>query len=257
MTGHYQTAAHASTPTLCRETSAFLMKANYQRHILYGWVVALSVISIPTLMISVWPVEQAPPGGDEPVKKDTVSVVWDTKGFVVERDLGGLIDGRPPPKANTTGLIIGEVVLAADSIDIVNEGGMGPGDNYNEGPFGDDDNYGFGDGGDGGVVFVPDTTEYRFNSAELDRPPVLIAMDQPDYPSLAKRVEVEGKVLLHILVDNRGRVVEVRIEKEDNPGFSFGENAARAAWSAVFSPAIANRQPVRCWVAIPVEFTME
>lgn len=255
MTGHYQTAAHASTPTLCRETSAFLMKANYQRHMLYGWVVALSVISIPTLMISVWPVEQAPPISTEPDKRDTISIPQDIwKPVVITGDPDRPFGRPPPPDQNGTGLIIGEVVLAADSINIENEGEMGPGDDYYEGPSGGDDDYGFGDGG---VVFVPDTTEYRFNSAELDRPPVLIAMDQPNYPSLARRVEVEGKVLLHILVDNRGHVVEVRIEAESNPDFGFGKSAARAAKSAVFSPAIANRQPVRCWVAIPVEFTME
>lgn len=254
MTGHYQTAAHASTPTLCRETSAFLMKANYQRHILYGWVVALSVISIPTLMISVWPVEQAPPGGDEPVKRDTVSVVWDTRDVVITPDKFVGPCGQPPTNQSDAGRFTENVVIIDDDIVIDNETEFGSSAGYEDGSFVEDDPFGFGGGG---VVFVPDTTEYRFNSAELDRPPVLIAMDQPDYPSLAKRVEVEGKVLLHILVDDRGRVVEVRIEKEDNPGFSFGENAARAAWSAVFSPAIANRQPVRCWVAIPVEFTME
>lgn len=231
------------------------MKACYQRHMLYGWAVALCVISIPTLLISVWPVEQVPPISTEPVKRDTISIPQDIwKPVVITGDPGGPVGGKPLPNPGEARLIIGEVVLAADSIDIVNEGEMGPGGFYNEGPFDGDDDYGFGDGG---VVFVPDTTEYKFNSTELDRPPVLIAMDRPDYPSLAKRIEAEGKVLLHILVDNRGRVVEVRIETESNPDFGFGESASRAAGSAVFSPAIANRQPVRCWVSLPVEFEME
>ena len=257
MTGHYRTAAHASTPTLFRETSAFLMKANYQRHMLYGWVVALCAISIPTLLISAWPVADIPPVKSEPVKRDTVSVVWDNRDIVITSDRPVGPCGQPPPKSTASGLFVDNIKLIADSLDNYEDlPQLGPAGSYEEGPFGEDDLVGFM-GGNGGTVYIPDTSEYRFNSAELDRPPVLIAMDQPEYPRLAKRAEVDGRVLLHILVNAVGRVDEVRIESESNPDFGFGESAARAARSAVFSPAIANRQPVRCWVAIPVVYEME
>lgn len=258
MTGHYQTAAHANSSTLFRETSAFLMKALYQRHMLYGWAVALCVISIPTLLISVWPVEQGPPVSPEPVKRDTVSVYGITREFVVIPDPNKRPSGRrPKSNPDVSGLFIDDITFVDASFEIDSDVLLGAGGDYDDGSYVENDPFGFGYGGDGGIVFIPDTTEYKFNSAELDRPPVLIAMDQPVYPSPAKRVEVEGRVLLHILVDNRGHVAEVRIEKESNPDFGFGESAIRAARSAVFSPAIANRQPVRCWVAIPVEFKME
>jgi TonB family protein len=233
------------------------MKANYQRHMLYGWAVALCVILIPTLLISVWPVEAVPPGDDDPVTRDTVRVYLDTRDIVIISDDPGVpVRRKPLSKRDVLGPFIDEFTLVDDDLDIDEEAIFGPGGEYEDGPYFEDDPFGFGEGG-GGVVFVPDTAEYKFNSAELDRPPVLIAIDQPEYPPLAKGVEVGGTVLLHILVDGDGRVAEVRVEKEDNPGFGFGESAVRVARSAMFSPAIANRQPVRCWVAIPVVFKME
>lgn len=258
MTGHYQTAAHASTPTLCRETSAFLMKASYQRHMLYGWAVALCVVSIPALLISVWPVEQAPPVPPDGGQADSVWVIVDMSDYVIIDDHPRLPTGGPEPQSNqsASGLFIDQIKLIADSIEFSEEEvPIGPPGNYGEG-LAENHDYVFGDGG-GGTVFILDTGAYQFNSVELDRPPVMIAMDQPEYPAIAKRAGVEGKVLLHILVDSGGRVAEVRIETEDNPGFGFGKSAVRAARSAVFGPAIANRQPVRCWVAIPVEFELE
>lgn len=259
MTGHYNTAAHASTPTLHRETSAFLMKACYQRHMLYGWAVALCVISIPALLISAWPVEDAPSLLiHEETKKDTVRVVIEMEDYIIIPDDPRGPSGGPPPPSNqgASGLFVEHLKIIADSIEIDNETEMGPGSDAREGPFDEGADYELGDG-DGGTVFILDTSAYQFNSANLDRPPFLIRMDLPEYPALAKRIAAEGNVLLHILVDIAGDVAEVRIEKDDNPGYGFGESAVRAAWSAAFRPAVANHQPVRCWVAIPVEFEME
>lgn len=229
MTGHYQTAAHASRPTLYRETSAFLMKALYQRHMLYGWAVALCVILIPTLLISAWPVEKVEPISPEPAKRDTVKVDWNDRPIkIVYDDPGGTAGGvKPPLKEGTIGSIIDRVIIVDDEIVIDDEAVFGSGGSIEDGLEVDDD-FGFGDGG-GGTVYVPDSTEYQFNSAELDRPPVMIAMNQPEYPPLAKRAEVAGKVLLHVLVDTRGHVSDVRIENESNPNFDCARHDIFAA----------------------------
>jgi TonB family protein len=215
----------------------------------------LCVISIPALLISAWPVEDAPLITPEPAAKDTIKVdsdIW--KPVVITREPGGSGGTERPPNPNASGMVVGEIIFVADSIDLENETELGRGGDDEDSLYAGDDQLGLGDGG---TVFILDTSAYQFNSANLDRPPFLITMDQPEYPALAKRIAAEGNVLLHILVDIAGDVADVRIVQDDNPGFGFGESAVRAAWSAVFRPALANHQPVRCWVAIPVEFEME
>ncbi|MDH3889803.1 MAG: energy transducer TonB [candidate division Zixibacteria bacterium] len=257
MTGHYQTAVHANTPTLFRETTAFLMKANYQRHMLYGWAVALVVVLVPVLVISLWPAEKMLVIERDATGKDTVSVNLFFEQYEIIKQRPGQSGGsNPPPKPGMTGPFVDDVTLVEDDLDIEQELELGQGGEYEDGSFDDYDPFA-PPGGGGGTVYKPDTRDYEPNSPDLDRPPVFIAMDQPEYPPLARRAEVEAEVIIHILVDAAGKVAEVRVEKVTNPNFGFAESAIRAAKSAVFSPAIANHQPVRCWVAIPVRFEME
>ncbi|MGE4190300.1 MAG: protein kinase, partial [Thermoanaerobaculia bacterium] len=44
------------------------------------------------------------------------------------------------------------------------------------------------------------------------RPPVLASFDKPEYPPIARRLKVEGTVVLSLLVDEIGRVLDTRLE---------------------------------------------
>ncbi len=59
MTGQRQASACARIPTLFRESTAVLMKVTYQQHMLYGIAVAVTVVLLPALLASYWPMEQA------------------------------------------------------------------------------------------------------------------------------------------------------------------------------------------------------
>ncbi len=257
MTGQHQASALTRTPTLFRESTAFLMKATYQRHMLYGIAVAVTVVLLPALLASYWPIEQV----DDttvvrPPPRDTVSIDWSNDKFRIIRDQPPIPAGGQPGGASPgTGLLVNEIRLVTDFDEFKSEAGFGPG---NQGGFAPEDGWEPGGGlGLGGVAFVVDTAAYQFHSAELDRTPSLVFMPQPEYPPLARRAGVEGKVILWVLVDIEGGAEEVRVHEESNPGYGFGDYAARAARGVAFVPAISKHQPVRCWVSIPVVFVLE
>ncbi|MCO5251403.1 MAG: energy transducer TonB [Candidatus Kapabacteria bacterium] len=75
------------------------------------------------------------------------------------------------------------------------------------------------------------------------------------YPELARRAGVEGKVIIRVLVDEKGKARRQLIEFSDN------ELLNQAAMDAVndygtFTPAIQNAQPIMCWVSIPIQFKL-
>ncbi len=77
----------------------------------------------------------------------------------------------------------------------------------------------------------------------------------PEYPRIARRRGYEGTVRIDALVDEDGRVREVKIRK------SSGHAALdRAALSAVkkwrFEPGRRGAEPVRMWVEVPVRFEL-
>ena len=101
-----------------------------------------------------------------------------------------------------------------------------------------------------------DTTTYTIGE-HLQRIPQLVWMKQPDYPERARRLNMTGNVILHVLVSRLGNPLEVVIFSQNPDRSGFGEAASAAAVSAVFSPAVQNGYPVKCWVAIPLEFALE
>ncbi|MBN2226513.1 MAG: energy transducer TonB [candidate division Zixibacteria bacterium] len=115
---------------------------------------------------------------------------------------------------------------------------------------------GSGTGRDDLPGWLADTTTYTIGD-HLQRVPELVWMKQPAYPERARRLNLTGTVMLHVLVSRLGNPLEVVIFSESPDQSGFGDAAMAAAASAVFSPAVQNGYPVRCWVAIPLEFAME
>lgn len=81
-------------------------------------------------------------------------------------------------------------------------------------------------------------------------------LPQPDYPMLSKRMGEEGKVMLRILVSERGRIERVDIEKSS--GFSRLDEAARqAVLHAVCKPYLDNGKPVPVYAIQPIRFQLD
>ena len=79
---------------------------------------------------------------------------------------------------------------------------------------------------------------------------------QPDYPPIAKRMGEEGRVMLRVLVSDRGRPEKVDVQKSS--GFARLDEAARqAAMRAMFKPHLKDGRPVAVYALIPINFAIQ
>jgi protein TonB len=76
------------------------------------------------------------------------------------------------------------------------------------------------------------------------------------YPPIAKRSNIEGRVVLDLFIDRMGNIQRVEVLREDPPNRGFGE-AAKAAFQGVrCEPAQANGKKVSARIHYPVNFTL-
>ena len=79
---------------------------------------------------------------------------------------------------------------------------------------------------------------------------------KPEYPAASKRLEQEGTVVLRILIDEGGKVVESRIETSS--GHTRLDEAARAALSQCqFKPGTVDGTPEKAWANLSYVWRME
>jgi periplasmic protein TonB len=78
---------------------------------------------------------------------------------------------------------------------------------------------------------------------------------RPQYPESARREGREGRVLLRVLIDNRGRSREVEINRTSGSA-ALDDAAAEAIKHWRFHPALYGDQPVESWLRIPIEFRL-
>jgi protein TonB len=89
----------------------------------------------------------------------------------------------------------------------------------------------------------------------FDTPPVPIHRVAPVYPDLARQAGVEGVVLIRVLIDETGRVLDAQhAGGEANP--LLVQAAIDAAKKWLFTPAKQRDMPVRVWYAIPIAFSI-
>jgi len=88
----------------------------------------------------------------------------------------------------------------------------------------------------------------------VEKMPQIIKQVKPEYPELAMRAGLEGKVWVKIWVDKEGKVRKVEIVKSDAE--IFNEPAIHAAKQFLFTPAYMNNGPVAVWVTQPFTFKL-
>ncbi|NLI83317.1 MAG: energy transducer TonB [Deltaproteobacteria bacterium] len=76
----------------------------------------------------------------------------------------------------------------------------------------------------------------------------------PRYPRLARELGKEGTVLLQLLLDEKGKLLDVQILKKAGSGFD--EEAVRAVKNSTFSPATRNGRPIMCRARLPIQFVL-
>lgn len=84
--------------------------------------------------------------------------------------------------------------------------------------------------------------------------PLLKYQAKASYPEIARRMRLEGTVMVHVLVDASGKVDQAVVIQSVHPAL---DNAAMvAARKCRFSPARQREMKVKAWVAIPFRFKL-
>lgn len=93
-----------------------------------------------------------------------------------------------------------------------------------------------------------------FVSVEVEPAPVKDIQSLVNYPEIAKRAGIEGKVTYAALIGKDGRVEKIEIVKSDNDFFA---NATKeAVMKAKFTPARQNGEPVKVWYTQTIDFKL-
>ncbi|MCC7263686.1 MAG: TonB family protein [Candidatus Latescibacteria bacterium] len=87
---------------------------------------------------------------------------------------------------------------------------------------------------------------------KVEKQPEVLKQVKPDFPEIARKAGIEGRVTVNALVGKDGKVEKVG---EITGPEVFHEAAKAAALQWEFTPAIQNDRPVKVWVAIPFNFT--
>jgi protein TonB len=96
--------------------------------------------------------------------------------------------------------------------------------------------------------------ETAFSMADIDQKPRVIYQVAPTYPSELRAKKAQGEVWLLLVVDVRGRVSNVRVEKSSHSAFAKPAVDAVKQWK--FDPALRGGQKVACRMRVPIRFTL-
>jgi len=104
---------------------------------------------------------------------------------------------------------------------------------------------------------IDDTLDFTKNNyPDNVNPPELLEFQRPVYPKDLRERDIEGKVILKILIDKEGKVQEIQIFKSS--GYeAFDQTAVKSFWQCQFKPAKKGNQQRESWVLIPINFQIK
>lgn len=89
----------------------------------------------------------------------------------------------------------------------------------------------------------------------VEKLPEMVVAGKPDYPEIAKRAGITGKVFVKVLVDKEGKPKRAVVIKSDSE--LFNQAAIEAAMKSAFTPALQNNHPIAVWIVLPYRFTLQ
>ena len=78
--------------------------------------------------------------------------------------------------------------------------------------------------------------------------------EMPVYPLLARRLGKEGKVILRLTIDDKGKLLNLEII--EGSGYGFTESAIEAVRRSTFQPAMKEGKPILSRALLPIKFTL-
>jgi periplasmic protein TonB len=89
----------------------------------------------------------------------------------------------------------------------------------------------------------------------VEREPQIIHSAVPEYPPLAVKANIQGRVVVRVWVDKQGRPREVHIWSSTDE--ILNDAALEAAKKYLFVPAYMNAGPVSVWVSLAFNFRLK
>jgi TonB family protein len=121
---------------------------------------------------------------------------------------------------------------------------------------------GIGDAtGSVGAAYVPPTVDIdipginEFRCAQ--EYPKAVDLAKAVYPEMARKAGLQCTVIVRVLIDISGDVIDARVVKASAEGMGFEEAALEAAFKSKWTPAFQNNQPVPFWQSYTIEFVLE
>ena len=84
--------------------------------------------------------------------------------------------------------------------------------------------------------------------------PTIIQWAKPEYPEIARRAQIEGTVIVKVLVGPDGSVKDAQVLQGVNP--MLDKAAIAAARKCKFKPGKQRNIPVKAWMALPFAFRL-
>lgn len=88
----------------------------------------------------------------------------------------------------------------------------------------------------------------------VEKLPEMVVPVKPEYPEIAKRAGITGRVFVKVLVDKEGRPRKAVVIKTDSE--LFNQAAIDAAMKSAFTPALQNNHPIAVWIVLPYKFQL-
>lgn len=89
---------------------------------------------------------------------------------------------------------------------------------------------------------------------QVEKFPKLIESAKPEYPEIAKRAGITGKIFVKVLVDKEGTPKKAIVIKSESE--LFNQSAIDAALKSKFTPAINKGEAIAVWIVLPYKFSL-
>jgi RNA polymerase sigma factor (sigma-70 family) len=100
----------------------------------------------------------------------------------------------------------------------------------------------------------PQAGSGSFSMKELDSPPKALTRKSPAYPAELRAAGIEGSVVVSLVIDTNGRVVQAKVEKSTHQGFEFAALRAVQEWQ--FEPGRKGGRQVNTRVSQVLQFSV-
>jgi protein TonB len=102
---------------------------------------------------------------------------------------------------------------------------------------------------------VAESTPAPMPFVAIESPPELVRRQPAQYPEIAIKMGIQGKVFVEVTVDAQGKPIQAKVVKTSSD--IFDESAVEAAMKSTYKPAMMSTGPVTAKVVVPFVYNIK